>query len=449
MALIKSVKDDEERKRRQQAQANQTAQSAANKSAQMNSDAAKRNSAGVNKAPTQSAADVIKAAKEKAKTGTVTKTPKQYANSAQYVKKSNPVRQTFNYETLGTQERVDQVASWIVDPKEKQGFLDGWNAYTSNALTADALLTQMDNEFSNNKTMLTDHKGEVIEDRTIVSKITQLRDPYILLDDGTYYAYGTGWVCYMNTTGRLDGEWVSLGKVVSTPSDAINDYWAPEVYKYNGKYYMFTTYRSQTTGHRGCSVFCAEQPQGPFYEISDGHITPHDWDAIDGTLYIDEEDQPWMVFVHEWTCTEDGVGRMVAAKMSDDLKALISEPIELFRADDPSWSAFVVTDGCYMYHCESGELIMIWSNLDAHGYCVGIARSDNGRLDGNWTHDEELLYSKSMTRKYDGGHGMIFNSIGGQLYLAIHSPNNPDGDRMERPIFVAIREENGTLVWDQ
>ena len=131
MALIKSVKDDEERKRRQQAQANQTAQNAANKSAQMNSDAAKRNSAGVNKAPTQSAADVIKAAKEKAKTGTVTKTPKQYANSAQYVKKSNPVRQTFNYETLGTQERVDQVASWIVDPKEKQGFLDGWNAYTN------------------------------------------------------------------------------------------------------------------------------------------------------------------------------------------------------------------------------------------------------------------------------------------------------------------------------
>ena len=131
MALIKSVRDEEERKRKQQAQANQTAQTAANKSAQMNSDAAKRNSAGASKAPTQSAADTIKAAKEKAKTGTVTKTPKQYANSAQYVKKSNPVRQTFNYETLGTQERVDQVASWIVDPKEKQGFLDGWTAYTN------------------------------------------------------------------------------------------------------------------------------------------------------------------------------------------------------------------------------------------------------------------------------------------------------------------------------
>lgn len=131
MALIKSVRDEEERKRKQQAQANQTAQTAANKSAQMNSDAAKRNSAGASKAPTQSAADTIKAAKEKAKTGTVTKTPKQYANPAQYVKKSNPVRQTFNYETLGTQERVDQVASWIVDPKEKQGFLDGWTAYTN------------------------------------------------------------------------------------------------------------------------------------------------------------------------------------------------------------------------------------------------------------------------------------------------------------------------------
>lgn len=300
-----------------------------------------------------------------------------------------------------------------------------------------------------NKDISENISDKVREDIMIVSQIPQLRDPCILLDNGVYYAYGTGWVCYMNTSGRLDGEWTSLGRVVSVPEDAGDCYWAPEVHKYNGLYYMFTTYKSKETGHRGCTVLRSDNPQGPFFEISDGHVTPADWDAIDGTLYIDKEGAPWMVFVHEWTSTDDGVGRMAAAKMSDDLTRFITEPIELFRADDPSWSRNNVTDGCWMYRCENGELLMIWSNWDPYGYCVGIARSDNGEIDGNWTQDDELLYSKSMTGEYDGGHGMIFTSINGQMYLSIHSPNNAGDGRKETPVFIAICEKNGTLVWDQ
>lgn len=37
--------------------------------------------------------------------------------------------------------------------------------------------------------------------RIIVSDIEQLRDPCVLVADGVYYAYGTGWVCYKNTSG--------------------------------------------------------------------------------------------------------------------------------------------------------------------------------------------------------------------------------------------------------
>ena len=180
--------------------------------------------------------------------------------------------------------------------------------------------------------------GELSEDMMIISKIDRLRDPCILLHDGTYYAYGTGWVCYKNTSGSLDGEWSALGQVVEAPDDASGDFWAPEVHKYKDAFYMFTTYKSAATGHRGCAIFRSATPEGPFVEISDGHVTPKDWDSIDGTLYIDEDSQPWMIFVHEWTSTSDGIGRMAAAKLSDDLKSFISDPIELFRADDPTWA---------------------------------------------------------------------------------------------------------------
>ena len=193
----------------------------------------------------------------------------------------------------------------------------------------------------------------------------------------------------------------------------------------------------------------SDSPEGPFIEITDGHITPSDWDSIDGTFYVDPDGQPWMVFVHEWTSTDDGIGRMAAAKLSDDLTHFISEPVELFRADDPFWSKAQVTDGCWMYRTEDGQLLMLWSNSDSAGYCVGIARSADGRVDGTWTQDKDLLYSKNMAgMKYDGGHGMLFYDTDGQMYLSIHSPNNSSAGRVETPVFIPVREENGTIVWD-
>ena len=194
----------------------------------------------------------------------------------------------------------------------------------------------------------------------------------------------------------------------------------------------------------------ADHPWGPFTYVSDGHITPKEWDCIDGTLYIDPDGQPWMVFVHEWTCQPDHVGTFAAAMLSPDLTHIISNPIELFRADAPKWATAGVTDGCFMYTTAQGTLLMLWSNFAADGYCVAIARSDNGRLDGNWSHDEERLFSKTVSGEYDGGHGMLFTDSNGQMYLSLHSPQTLEGaTRLESPVFVPVREENNTLVWDR
>ena len=180
----------------------------------------------------------------------------------------------------------------------------------------------------------------------IETHVTKLRDPYVVVKDGIYYAYGTGWQCYVNKSGRLDGEWnrSEISPTVIVPEDFVKQNWAPEVHVVNGKYYMFTTYFSSKTNHRGCSVFCSEQPEGPFVQISDGHFTPDDWDCIDATLYIDEDGQPWSIFVHEWTCRPDHVGLMSVAKMSDDLTHLVSEPVDLYRADDAPWATALCTE---------------------------------------------------------------------------------------------------------
>lgn len=296
----------------------------------------------------------------------------------------------------------------------------------------------------------------------IESNIQKLRDPFVLVEDDAYYIYGTDifednwdegstWVCYKNTEKSLDGAWIPLSHPLAVmPEDATKQRWAPEVHKVGGRFYLIGTYYSELTQHRGCAIFTSDTPEGPFTLHSDGHVTPKEWDAIDGTLYIDEENQPWMVFVHEWTCTDDGIGRMAAAKLSPDFKRLISEPIELFRADAPSWTNHRVTDGCFMHKAKNGELLMIWSNFDERtedvGYCVGVCRSQNGKIDGKWVQDDALLYAKDIFGTYDGGHGMLFFDRDGTLYLSLHSPNLPDGDREEKPVFIPVCDENGTLT---
>lgn len=290
----------------------------------------------------------------------------------------------------------------------------------------------------------------------IVSSVKGLRDPFVLVEGDTYYLYGTGvaqaadwdntaWVCYVNDSGRLDGEWRPVPLPYHLPPDAQKNFWAPEVHRYNGAYYLFGTYYSSATGRRGSAVLKSSCPTGPFTPISVGHITPKEWDAIDATLYVDKDGQPWMVFVHEWVCTEDGVGRMCAARLSADLSHMISPPVELFRADAPPWTDRAVTDGCFLYTTAAGDLLMTWSNFDEDGYVVAVAHSQNGRPDGAWTHEAAPLYKRGTVDGHDGGHGMVFTALDGQLYLCLHSPNQPCDACRERTVFVPLREENATL----
>ncbi len=288
-----------------------------------------------------------------------------------------------------------------------------------------------------------DHASAVI-----LSQAGSLRDPCVLKANGLYYLFGTGWQGYCSVGATLDGYWATLGYCVEVPADSAGDHWAPEVYEYEGAYYMFTTYRSKETGRRGCAIFRSDKPGGLYTLHSAGHVTPKEWDSIDGSLYIDENEQPWMVFVHEWVSTDDGVGRIACAKLSKDLKTFISEPVELFRADDAPWTASVVTDGCWIHRCQDGSLIMLWSSFDLNGYCIGMAKSPSGEITGPWIHLDDRLFSKKSLLVYDGGHGMLFTDYEDRLWLALHSPNNASAGRPEKALFVPIKEENGRLIWD-
>lgn len=277
-----------------------------------------------------------------------------------------------------------------------------------------------------------------------------IRDPCILVSNGKYYMYGTGVVwpgygCYVSEDLE---NWSEPQCVHLFPDGhtADGDFWAPECVEYEGNFYLFATYHDRVLNRRGTAVFRSASPLGPFEQISDGFATPNDWDSIDGTLYVDNDGQPWMIFVHEWTSTDDGVGRMCVAKMSDDLSALISEPQEIFRADDGLCGMDrQITDGPYIYTCKDGKLIMLWSNVADNGYAVGMAESHS--IEGPWIQQPRLLFHRDISgTDYDGGHGMIFLTNDGRKMLSVHSPNSSDEGYHETAVFHEIVEVDGTLM---
>lgn len=276
-----------------------------------------------------------------------------------------------------------------------------------------------------------------------------IRDPCILVSDGKYYMYGTGaaWSGYGCYVSEDLENWAGPFTVFTFPEGhtADGDYWAPECVEYKGNFYLFATYHDSVLNHRGTAVFRSASPLGPFEQISDGFATPDDWDSIDGTLYVDNSGQPWMIFVHEWTSTDDGIGRMCVAKMSDDLSSLISEPKEIFRADDGKRGMDrQVTDGPYIHTCEDGKLIMLWSNVADNGYAVGMAESYS--IDGEWKQQPRLLFHRDISgTDCDGGHGMLFTDNDGRLMLSVHSPNSSGEGYHETAVFHEVVEVNGTL----
>lgn len=280
-----------------------------------------------------------------------------------------------------------------------------------------------------------------------------IRDPCILVYGQKYFMYGTGaatkagYGCYVSEDLENWAGPVNVFEAENEESfEGVGDYWAPECYYYNGSFYLFATYRTGATGHRGVSIMKSDSPLGPFTEITDGHITPHDWDAIDGTLYIDKKGEPWMIFVHEWTSMPDEVGDMSYAKLSADLTHFVTEPVKMFDADDPFWTSNRVTDGPCPYRTSDGSLIMLWSNnIIRAGYSVGIARSSNGEIDGEWTHDTFPLYTKGDYYSLDGGHGMIFTSLDGRLMLSIHSPNSSTEENMTHAYFYELEDTGSSL----
>ncbi len=281
-----------------------------------------------------------------------------------------------------------------------------------------------------------------------------LRDPFILAmsEEKCYYLYGTGFqglpngpgfACFRSADLKA---WEGPIAVFRRPEGfwADHEYWAPEVHRHQGRYYMFASFHAPSHT-RGTQILVADVPQGPFRVHSPEPVTPPDWECLDGTLFIDEQQQPWIVFCHEWVQVRDG--EICARRLSGDLTRGEGDARLLFHASEAAWTGTMgfgqkeeglITDGPFLHRGQDGALFMLWSSFgEDKRYRQAVARSASGTLEGPWTQSSAPVFDN------DGGHGMLFRDLEGRLTLCLHQPNKSP---QERPRLFRVEEKNGELA---
>jgi hypothetical protein len=278
----------------------------------------------------------------------------------------------------------------------------------------------------------------------------RIRDPFVLPqpERSRYVLYGTtdetcwngpgvGFDAY--TSANLT-DWEGPHPAFRPPANfwATQNFWAPEVHAYQGRYFLLATFKAEVKA-RGTQILVADNPLGPFLPHSNGPVTPPDWECLDGTLWVENE-TPYLIFCHEWL--QVGDGEICALPLAPDLSQPAGPPTLLFTASSAPWSRLVgpsgkqghVTDGPFLFRLADGTLAMLWSGFNTEGYCVAVATSKNGVL-GPWHHAPNLLTTGG------GGHAMLFRAFDGTRYLSLHQPNNSPHERAR---FVPIGEtQNG------
>ncbi len=241
-------------------------------------------------------------------------------------------------------------------------------------------------------------------------------DPFILLHDGVYYAYGTSLSDGFEVLVSDDlHAWRRPGGVRTMAlkkGDAWGEdkFWAPEVHRRGDTFYMY-----YSAGTRIC-VATAASPLGPFTQDERKPLLDGE-QCIDNSLFTDDDGRSYMFFDR----FNDGLNVWVA-DMDENLTALKPETMTKCIAVSQPWerSQGRVNEGPYVIK-HAGRYWMTYSGNDfrSKDYGIGVATADS--LHGRWT-------------KYDGnpvwqrpgglvgvGHSAMFVDRQGTLRIVFHA----------------------------
>lgn len=246
-------------------------------------------------------------------------------------------------------------------------------------------------------------------------------DPFIMRFNGTYYLYCStlnseiGVRAYKSTDlvnwSLCTGEGLQEG-YVSEETVTMSAY-APEVYYFNGKFYMYTS--PDGAGHY---ILTSDSPEGPFVRATDNFGL-----SIDGSVLIDNDEQMYFTYASD--------GGIHIAKMTDMLTVdVVSTPL-LNNTSIGGW-----TEGSYILYRDGMYYITFTGNhVNSDGYRIAYATATSmtntaGGIDRNAFTRSDFNPIALETESALKGLGHSSTVLGPDLdsyYLAYHMLNSSGG----------------------
>lgn len=251
-------------------------------------------------------------------------------------------------------------------------------------------------------------------------KPVPLGDPFIMLFDGKYYAYGThapdGIAVFVSDDLK---SWevpaAARNGLALHKDDVWNDhwFWAPEVYYINGKFYMYFS------ADEHICVATADSPLGPFKQKIKKPMI-EDEKCIDNSLFIDDNGKAYLSFVR----FTDGNAIWIA-ELEDDLTTVKKETMTPCLHVSQEWETVWprVNEGSFIIK-HNNKYFMTYSanSYESQLYGVGFATADH--VMGPWK-----KYAMNPILQQPGelvgvGHSALFRDKNGELRIVFHAHNS-------------------------
>lgn len=249
----------------------------------------------------------------------------------------------------------------------------------------------------------------------------KLADPTIFVENGKYYLYGTsgnsGFLVYESSdmlkwsgpVGKNNGYALAKGD-----SFGHSGFWAPQVFKREGIYYMIYTAEEQI------AIATSNSPLGPFKQ-SELKPLSGKGKKIDPFIFFDHDGKIYLFHVK----LENG-NRIFVSQMKSDLSDIIPKTEKECLSATALWentanSTWPVCEGpSVIYFNKTYYLIYSANDFRSRDYAVGYATSTS--VAGPWKKcGATPLLSRSDVNFQGTGHGDLFVDDSGKLKYVLHT----------------------------
>src|SRR5690554_1050150 len=242
--------------------------------------------------------------------------------------------------------------------------------------------------------------GKDVDEQDNYINFVALADPFIMLHDDIYYAYGTNSDFGIEVYTSKDlKEWIKSPDLALHKNNSYGDkwFWAPEVYFVNNKFYMYYS------ADEHICVAISDSPEGPFIQ-NEKRPMIEDEKTIDNSLFIDDDGTPYLFFDR----FNDGLNIWVA-ELEDDLITIKMETMHKCINVSQEWEEVWprVNEGAFVIkHNDLYYMTYSANSYESQFYGIGCATATD--IMGEW-----IKYSDNPLLQMPGnlvgvGHSSIF-----------------------------------------